>query len=249
MLKRLYIKDYAIIDKVEVEFGDGLNVLTGETGAGKSILIGAFSFLLGEPSSVDFIRKGAEKIIVEGEFILKNKGRLKECFDKIEITDFTEEIIIRREINRSGKSRTFINDSPVKLKNIRELGDMLVDLHGQHEHQSLMKSDFYYGLLDKYGQLRELAKKLKNLWHQLKKLELEKSKLLKDLQAYNEKRVILEFQLKEIKTVNPKLGEDEELEREVKITENLEKLWELTNKNFLILDGEVDSVTEKLTEV
>ncbi len=249
MLKRLYIQDYAIIDRVEVVFDDGLNVLTGETGAGKSILIGAFGLLLGEHFNTDFIRKGAEKTIVEGEFCLKETDKFKEFLEKIEITDIDEVTIIRREVNKSGKSRIFINDSPVKLKTIKEFGDLLVDLHGQHEHQSLVKNEFYYGLLDKYGKLDVLSNTVKNLFYEAKILEAEKKKLIKDSQINKEKRGMLEFQLKEIQTVNPIIDEDKELERELKITENFEKIWELTNKSFQILDGEVDSVTEKIAVV
>jgi len=249
MLKCLLIKDYAIIDRVEVEFEDGLNIITGETGAGKSIIIGAFGLLLGEQFSVDFIRKGAKKTVVEGQFCIKAKEILKEFLKNIEIPDLNDEVIIRREISQSGKSRVFINDSPVKLQVIREFGDMLVDLHGQHEHQSLMKSDFYYLLLDQYGKIGELAHKIKILFFELKKLEAEKRKIFKDFKEYREKRDILEFQLNEIRMVNPIIGEDEKLKREINITENLEKIWELANQNFQILDGESDSVGEKLNMV
>ena len=249
MLKCLLIKDYAILDRVEVEFEDGLNIITGETGAGKSIIIGAFGLLLGEPFSVDFIRKGAEKTVVEGQFYIKEKEILKEFLKNNEIPDLNDEVIIRREINQSGKSRVFINDSPVKLQVIKEFGDMLVDLHGQHEHQSLMKSDFYYLLLDQYGKIGEFANRIKILFFELKKLEAEKRKIFKDFKEYREKRDILEFQLNEIRMVNPIIGEDEKLEREINITENLEKIWELANQNFQILDGESDSVGEKLNMV
>jgi len=249
MLKCLLIKDYAILDRVEVEFEDGLNIITGETGAGKSIIIGAFGLLLGEPFSVDFIRKGAEKTVVEGQFYIKEKEILKEFLKNNEIPDLNDEVIIRREINQSGKSRVFINDSPVKLQVIKEFGDMLVDLHGQHEHQSLMKSDFYYLLLDQYGKIGEFANRIKILFFELKKLEAEKRKIFKDFKEYREKRDILEFQLNEIRMVNPIIGEDEKLEREINIAENLEKIWELANQNFQILDGESDSVGEKLNMV
>ncbi len=249
MLKCLLIKDYAIIDRVEVEFENGLNIITGETGAGKSIIIGAFGLLLGEPFSVDFIRKGAKKTVIEGQFYIKEKEILKEFLKNIEIPDLNDEVIIRREINQRGKSRVFINDSPVKLQVIKEFGDMLVDLHGQHEHQSLMKSDFYYLLLDQYGKIGELAHRIKNLFFELKRLEAEKRKIFRDFKEYREKRDILEFQLNEIRMVNPIVGEDEKMEREINITENFEKIWELANQNFQILDGESDSVGEKLNMV
>lgn len=249
MLKCLLIKDYAILDRIEVEFGDGLNIITGETGAGKSIIIGAFGLLLGEPFSVDFIRKGAKKTVVEGQFYIKEKEILKEFLKNIEIPDLSDEVIIRREINQRGKSRVFINDSPVKLQVIKEFGDMLVDLHGQHEHQSLMKNDFYYFLLNQYGKIGELAHRIKNLFFELKRLEAEKRKIFKDFKEYREKRDILEFQLNEIRMVNPIVGEDEKLEREINITENFEKIWELANQNFQILDGESNSVGEKLNKV
>ncbi len=249
MLKRLFIKDYAIIDNVVIDFEEGLNVITGETGAGKSIIIGAFGLLLGEPFETDFIRKGAEKTIVEGKFYVRSKERLKEFLKTNEIPDVDDEIIIRREIDQKGKSRSFINDSPVKFSLLKEFGDLLVDLHGQHEHQSLMKSDFYYSLLDQYGKLNEIADEVKKLFNELKKLETEKKNALKEYQIYNEKKEILEFQLKEIKKVSPVENENVEIEREINIMENLEKIWELTNQNFQILNGENDSVIERIDRV
>ena len=249
MLKKLYIKDYAIIDEIEVEFYEGLNILTGETGTGKSIIIGAFGILLGESCSTDFIRKGAKKIIVEGHFSLKKKKKIRDFLTSNDISDSTDEIIIRREINITGKSRGYIDDTPVKLQTIKEFGNMLVDMHGQHEHQSILKNDFYFELLDEYGKLTGNSQSVKRLFLELKRLEDEKIKMVKELKSYKEQKELMEFQLNEINKINPQLGEDEELEREIRINENLEKIWELSNTNYQLLYGENDSVIDKLNTI
>lgn len=246
MLKRLYIKDYAIIDEIEVEFDEGLNILTGETGAGKSIIIGALGILLGESCSTDFIRKGGNKIIVEGVFTIQNRKKINDFLLSCDITDVSDEIIIRREISQSGKSRGYIDDTPVKLQAIKEFGNMLVDLHGQHEHQSILKKDFYFELLDGFGNLTDDARTVKELFLELKDYENKKKKMLKELQDYREQKELMEFQLHEINKVNPQKGEDEELEREIRINENLEKIWELSNLNYEALYGENDSVIDRL---
>ena len=177
MLKTLHVKDYALIERVDVEFDAGLNIITGETGAGKTILIDALSLLLGERASTEVVRKDADKSIVEGIFNVKGNKKVEFLLQQNEI-DFSPELIIRREISLKGSNRCFVNDTPVQLSLIKELGDILVDLHGQHEHQSLLRTETHIEYLDSCGDTEDLLrtyrwlyKSLNNLTNELKELK------------------------------------------------------------------------------
>lgn len=248
MIKSLQIKDYALIEKINVEFEKGLNIITGETGAGKSILIDAMSLLLGDRASTEVIRKGSEKSIVEGIFEAEGNKKLEEILKENDI-DFWPEMIVRREISLKGTNRCFINDTPVPLNLIKELGFLLVDLHGQHEHQSLLRKETHIEMLDDFAELDEelsLFKKqisdLKNILTEVRELR-EKEKLLK------EKKELYEFQIKEIDSVNPIEGEEEELVNELNILENSERLLELTTSIFSELYESDESIYDKLGEI
>ncbi len=146
MLHRLSIRNYAIIEKLEIEFCDRMNIITGETGAGKSILLGALSLILGERADTKALYNTEEKCVVEADFEIENKD-LKSFFSKNEL-DFDTHTIVRREINQSGKSRAFVNDTPVTLTVLKELGERLVNLHSQHETLELTKGGFQLDVVD-----------------------------------------------------------------------------------------------------
>ncbi len=151
MLKTLYIRDYALIEELEVEFDSGLNILTGETGAGKSIIVGALKMILGERASTELVRTGARKAVIEGIFDEADVPRLRALLDANQI-DNASQMILRREITPS-HSRAFINDTPATLPVMREVAAHLIDLHGQHEHQSLLRVETHLELLDNFGSL------------------------------------------------------------------------------------------------
>ena len=146
MIKSLYIKNFALIDELEVHFGDKLNILTGQTGAGKSIIIGALNMILGERADTDVIRYGTDKAIAEATLKISPNREIDQLLfeNEIETNDF---LILRREIRETG-SRAFINDNPVNIRILKMLGDLLVDLHGQHDHQFLLKEENHRGLID-----------------------------------------------------------------------------------------------------
>ncbi len=170
MLKSLQVKDYALIEEINVEFGKGLNIITGETGAGKSILIDAMSLLLGERASTEVVRKGANKSVVEGIFEIESNKKVKKILEENEI-DFLPELIMRREISLKGANRCFLNDTPVTLTLIKDAGNLLVDLHGQHEHQSLLRTETHIEFLDDFGNLdKELINYKKNYNELLKSI-------------------------------------------------------------------------------
>ena len=151
MIKSLYIKDFALIDELEVEFEEGLNILTGQTGAGKSIIIGALNMILGERADTEVIRQGTEKAISEATIRVGEEKELKMLLEENEV-EFSEYLILRREIRNTG-SRAFINDTPVNISVLKAAGDLLVDLHGQHDHQLLLKEENHLGVIDGFGEV------------------------------------------------------------------------------------------------
>ncbi len=247
MIKSLEIKDYALIDHINVEFGKGLNIITGETGAGKSILIDAMSLLLGERASTEVVRKGAQKSFVEGIFDVELNKKVKSLLEENEI-EFQPELIIRREISLKGSNRCFVNDSPVSLNIIKELGDLLVDLHGQHEHQSLLRTETHIEFLDEFANNHKLLEDYKTVYKELNCKQNELRELKSKEESLNEKKEIYGFQIKEIDNINPLPDEDELISNDLNILENSEKLLELTDDVYnKLYDGE-PSVIDLLGE-
>ncbi len=234
MIKTLEVKDYALIDQINVEFGKGLNIITGETGAGKSILIDAMGLLLGERASTEVVRKGANKSIVEGIFDVEGNHKVKNLLGENEIDDYPE-LILRREISLKGANRCFVNDTPVSLSFIKEIGNLLVDLHGQHEHQSLLHTETHIDYLDEFGNYDDLLTKYKSKYDELIKTEKEIDTLREREAILIEKKEIYTFQINEIDNVSPEEGEEEKLNDELKILENSEKLAELSSEVYQIL--------------
>lgn len=238
MLKSLYIKQYALIDEMRADFESGLNILTGETGAGKSIIIDALSLVLGERASTEVVRKDAEKAIVEGIFGVAENKKLHSLLQSHDI-EHQDELTLRREVSTKGQSRCFANDSLISLGLMKQVGELLVDLHGQHEHQSLLRPESHIELLDDFGGLEGLVKEYRASYDNLNSLFAESSNLRKREQELKEKRDLYEFHIKEIDAVNPLDGEENQLEAELKILENSEKLYEITSRLYQTLyEGE-----------
>ncbi|MFH0931243.1 MAG: AAA family ATPase, partial [Candidatus Zixiibacteriota bacterium] len=211
MLKALRIKNFAIVENLEVEFYPGLNVLTGATGAGKSIIIGALNLALGERASLEMIRTGAESAIVEAIFEIKLKSLIEKLLSELGIIYPENQLIIRRELSSKGVSRCFLNDRLVTLANLKIIGDQLADLHGQHEHQSLLNSDEHLTYLDNYAEAKDLRSRVSDSYYKLKK-KLEDLEELKRIDKISkEKKELYQFQLKEILSANLSAGEEEEL--------------------------------------
>jgi DNA repair protein RecN (Recombination protein N) len=248
MLKSLEIKDYALIDHITVEFEKGLNIITGETGAGKSILIDAMSLLLGERASSEVVRKGAQKSYVEGTFNVEKNKKLKILLENNEI-ELQPELIIRREISLKGSNRCFVNDSPVPLNTIKEIGDLLVDLHGQHEHQSLLRAETHITFLDEFAGNQNLLDKYKSIYKDLNKKQNELNELKSKEQSLKEKREVYSFQIKEIDNINPQKDEDETIINELNILENSEKLMQLSDEVYEMLYDSENSVIDTLGNI
>lgn len=247
MLKSLLIKNYALIEEISVEFSSGLSIITGETGAGKSILIDALGLLLGERASTEMIRTGAEKAIVEGVFDIRDNVRIGGILTTNE-NDAADEIIIRREVTNKGTSRCFVNDSPASVSLLKEIGDALVDLHGQHEHQSVLRPETHIDFLDDFGGYTGELRDYHDSYRDLAALITKKRALQDQEEQLKAKKSLFEFQIKEIDAVAPKSGQEEQLEAELKILENSEKLSELSDSIHLVLYEAETSVRDGLAK-
>lgn len=248
MLKSLLIKDYALIENIQVEFGKGLNIITGETGAGKSILIDAMGLLLGERASTEVVRKGSEKSIVEGIFDIEGNKKVQRLLTQNEI-DFSSELIVRREVSLKGTNRCFLNDTPVTLNIIKETGDLLVDLHGQHEHQSLLRVETHIDMLDDVANHTNLLEEYRKSFVQLNSLLKDIRELRQKEDQIKEKKDLYEFQIKEIDEVSPEPEEDNRLESELNILENSAKLLVSTNEIYQSVYENEDSIQDRIADV
>ncbi len=249
MLEYLRIRNYALIDDLKVNFKNGFSVLTGETGAGKSIIIGALSIILGEKASSEYIRTGEKKAIIEATFDIANNLEVISILKNSGI-DFekAEPLILRREINVDGKNRNYINSTPVTLSKLKETGDFLVDIHGQHEHQYLLKINTHIDLLDRFGDIDKdkevLAGKfqqyidLKNTLEKLQMNEQEKTRMIE----------LLKFSIDEIEKAELKQNEDIELEKEFNLLNNQEKIIQSIEKSYSILYGSENNMYSELND-
>jgi len=226
MLQRLYIKDFAIVDELEIIFDSGFQVITGETGAGKSILVGAIGFLCGERGNTEIIRAGAQKAIMEGEFVFENSNIPDKILNSFEIEPSENHLILRREINDRGISRAFVNDSPVKISALATISDYLIDLHGQHQHQSLLRPETHIEYLDAFGQLSPVLLKYKQALAKYQQDIQKLNELKKYYDLLREKQDLFKFQIDELDKARLSSGEYNDLEQERKILENSELLFE-----------------------
>ncbi|MCL6471973.1 MAG: DNA repair protein RecN [Firmicutes bacterium] len=228
MLQELYISNLALIDKAQVKFGDGLNILTGETGAGKTVVVGAVNLLLGGRADTSLIRRGSSKASIQGLFAIPNKKELKDRLrDLLEIEDDEGQLIIRRELSLDGKNKCFINDRLVTVATLSDIARQLVDLHGQHEHQSLFKVSSHLNYLDKYGgkELIEARRKFKESSERFRSLKAELELLSSTERELLGKKDLLQFQINEISKASLKPNEDIELTRERDILRSAEKIY------------------------
>lgn len=222
MIKSLYIKDFALIDELDVQFEHGLNVLTGQTGAGKSIIIGALNMILGERADTDVIRQGADKAISEATIQVGKNDWLKSFLDENAV-DYSEELILRREIRQTG-SRAFINDTPVNISVLKQVGDRLVDLHGQHDHQLLLKDENHIGVIDQFDTVKPVLAAYQSEYKKMSLYQKELRDLKKRERELKEKTELYQFQVKELETAELEAHEEEELEAEMNLLDNAEDL-------------------------
>ncbi|MCG3413003.1 DNA repair protein RecN [Staphylococcus massiliensis] len=250
MLQTLSIRQFAIIDELEVHFGDGLTVLSGETGAGKSIIIDAIGQLIGVRASHDFVRHGAKKATIEGIFDIDNAKDAIAILKDMDIDVDEDFLIVKREIFSSGKSICRINNQTVTLQSLRKVMQELLDIHGQHETQSLLKQKYHLTLLDQYAE-GQYDKELKQ-YHKTYEAYVSKKKELKNLesadQALLQRLDLMKFQFDELKEAHLKEGEIEDLEAEIKRIQNSEQLSYALNNAHVVLTDE-NAIPDRLYEL
>lgn len=247
MIQRLAIRNYAIIDHLEVEFPDGFIVFTGETGAGKSIILGALGLLTGERADTSVIRTGSERAIVEGEFILKEPA-LKDILKNLEI-DTSDTLLIRREIVSDGRGRVFINGLQEPLSKLEAIGEYLVDFHGQHDHQLLLQQKVHLDMLDRYGNLFEEREEVKNLYQKFTSLLATLADLQQDESRLEQEKIFWETAVEDIAGAKLYPEEENELTEEVKRLENGEKIAEAFSLAHQVLYEQDGSVLSKLQKI
>jgi len=223
MLQKLHIQNYAIINELEIDFSDRLNIITGETGAGKSILVGALSLILGERADSTVLQQREKKCVVEGSFKAMNKTAIR-AFLKENDLDAEDELVIRREIAANGKSRAFINDTPVNLNQLKALSSMLVDLHQQFDTQELSSSDFQQEVLDALAGNADLLQQYQEVFHQYKQTKNELAELQSRQSAANAALDYNRFLFDELEEAGFAANELEELDSELKLLSNAESV-------------------------
>jgi DNA repair protein RecN (Recombination protein N) len=243
MLKELRIKNLAIIDDLSVRFESGLNVLTGETGAGKSIIVDALSLALGSRAQTDLVRSGEKEAMIQAYFEVEEDN-----IPDLGI-DISDGLILRRSLTPGGKSKAYINDTMVSLQSLVEVGKSLVDIHGQHEHQSLMHIDKHRVLLDSYGKLRDDREIVVSLYSEVQALRGGKNDLQQKVKERAHRIDLLRFQMDEIDAACLRPGEKEALIEERTILSNLSRLKELTETSYSMLYGSEGSCMERFSSV
>ena len=245
MLESLTIRNYAIIDEMTIEFSDGLSVITGETGAGKSIVVDAFELVLGARASSEMVRSGADDMSVCGVFNINVDPLLNE----IPFETDNGILILRREVRADGSSRCFVNDSPVTLKTLKELGDRLVDLHGQHDHQSLLNISEHVNFIDGYGRISTLAEEVEGLFNKTVKIRNQIDELELKIQNLNRDNELYQFQIEEIEGAKIVPGEDAALSNDIQRLSRAVELKALGREVFQELSEDEGSIGERLGEL
>lgn len=250
MLQSLSIKQFAIIDELEIQFGEGLTVLSGETGAGKSIIIDAIGQLIGMRASSDFVRHGEKKAIIEGIFDIDHAKEAHIVLEQIGIDLSEDFLIVKREIFNSGKSMCRINNTTVTLQDLRKVMQQLLDIHGQHETQSLLKQKYHIELLDRYaeGRYQQALDNYENTFLQHKEKVKELEELESADQALLQRLDLMKFQHDELKEAHLQEGEIEQLEIDIKRIQNSENLSHALNAAYATLTDE-HAITDRLYEL
>lgn len=246
MLKSLYIKNYALIESLDIDFNPGFSVITGETGAGKSIILGALALILGQRADIKSIKQGEDKCIIEGTFNI-SAYKLKNFFDEREI-DYDANCILRRELLSSGKSRSFINDTPVTLNDLKDLGVQLIDIHSQHQNLLLGSNKFQMQILDILAGTQELLQEYQNLYAQYKQSEKKLNELTENFRKNKEEEDYIRFQYQTLSDANLKEGEQEELETELETLTHAEDIKTTLFKIHTLLTDDEQGIISLLKE-
>ena len=247
MLLSLSIKNYALIESLETDFSNQFSVITGETGAGKSILLGALGLVLGNRADLTSLKDKEQKCIIEAQFVISNYN-LQSFFDENDM-DYEDKTIIRREILPSGKSRAFVNDSPVNLQELQELGAMLLDIHSQHQTRELTEENYQIDILDAVANNSELVAGYKNALSDFKTIQKELKQLISEKEALVKEHEYNSFLLNELLAANLVDGEQEALEQELEQLSNVEFIKENFERILAIANEEQVGALVNLKEI
>lgn len=248
MIKHLHIQNFTLIDKLDIEFHQGFSVITGETGAGKSIILGAIALLTGNRADTKLIRLNKKRCLIEAHFDI-SKYQLKGFFERNDIDYDANDCILRREINASGKSRAFINDTPAPLTAMKELGEQLIDIHSQHQNLMLQKEDFQLHVVDIITQDEQILAAYKQSFLTYKKAEQHLNELKDELKKNQENEDFLRFQYQELTNANLIEGEQETLEQDLTTLEHAEEIKTALYQTQNLLSNETNGIVDALSEV
>jgi DNA repair protein RecN (Recombination protein N) len=250
MLQELRIKNFAIIDELDLSFSKGFNILTGETGAGKSIILNAVQLLLGDRASEELIRSSEEEASVEALFDISEnrevKGRIQEKGQRLSGVEEKDSLLVRRVVSRSGRGKAFINGNLATLGMLSEIGEELLSIYGQHEHQSLQRVDTHIDILDEFGELMELREEFQNLFQRFTSLSQELERIRGEKERREKERELKAFQSKEIEKAGIRIGEEEALKEEKKVLAHAKKLTDFANASEEVLYSTEGSAIERI---
>ena len=247
MLKQLYIKNFTLIDELNIQMHPGFSVITGETGAGKSIILGGIGLLLGNRADSKSIKAGRDRCVIEAHFDL-SKYDMQKFFTDNDIDEDLSDTIIRRELTAAGKSRAFINDTPVSLTKMRELGEQLVDIHSQHQNLLLQKEDFQLNVVDIIAQDEKQRKNYEAAYNQYKQANQKLNALKAEIEKNRENEDFLRFQFKELDEAQLQNGEQEELEQEYEMLSHSEDIKTALYQADNHLSGDDGNIIERLKQ-
>lgn len=231
LLKHLHIRNFAVIEELDIPFNHGMTVFTGETGAGKSIMVGALGLVLGDRSDSGIVRAGCERTEITAIFDIEDENNIQSVLAEQEI-DCDDELILRRVINNDGRSRAYVNGSSVPAQLLRSLGECMVDIHGQHAHQSLLKADVQRNLLDEFGNHPQQVNEVKDAWKVWNANEIELQALSGDNRDHDAQIELLQYQIQELQALNPGESKFSEIEKEYGKLANANRLLEVCQQTL-----------------
>ncbi len=246
LLKHLHIRNFAVIEELDIPFNQGMTVFTGETGAGKSIMVGALGLVLGDRSDSSIVRAGCERTEITAIFDIEDDKGIQSVLDEQQI-DCDDELILRRVINKDGRSRAYVNGSSVPAQLLRSLGECMVDIHGQHAHQSLLKADVQRNLLDEFGNHPQQLNEVKDAWKAWNANEIELQALSGDNRDHDAQIELLQYQIQELQALNPGESKFSEIEKEYGKLANASRLLEVCQQTLQQLSEDECSTQSQIS--
>ncbi len=246
LLKHLHIRNFAVIEELDIPFNHGMTVFTGETGAGKSIMVGALGLVLGDRSDSVIVRTGCERTEITAIFDIEDEDDIQSVLAEQEI-DRDDELILRRVINKDGRSRAYVNGSSVSAQLLRSLGECMVDIYGQHAHQSLLKADVQRNLLDEFGKHPQQLNETKDAWKVWNANEIELQALSGDNRDHDAQIELLQYQIQELQALNPGGSEFSEIEKEYGKLANANRLLEVCQQTLQQLSEDEHSTQSQIS--